>query len=568
MRTVRAKLIAVVLVCLVPAITAAVLRAQEAQSDLIDQVHRRVKYAQRGVLSELSDDTAVSRLALTLATHDGRLWRALHGGDLAGIQKVVAELKAIDTDTVIVVADAAGQPLAVSDPSRAPSSLLAAASPPLAALWSGEEVVAFLPLKLSGKPGYSLVVAEPVKSKAGVLGALALITPMDPDYLQHIADKLGTDLALKVNDTLVAASPGHPSPNLEAHHGGGRTVRKGDRWFALSTFAPAPLQADGQLVEVTASRDVTELRAEAWRDLRTTLLELGAALVLALAFALWVSQRISNAVKKIGDAAASVRGGAYVEVEDVRTRDELGRLALDFNQMVQGLRERDRLKETFGKYVTRQVADRILDGNVRLGGETLPVTVLFSDIRSFTSISEKMEPKALLDFLNVYFSGMVESVMKHEGVVDKFIGDAIMAVFGAPEPRPSDPINAVKAALEMRERLLRVNEGFRARGLPEIRSGIGLHTGQVVAGNMGHIDRMEYTVIGDTVNLASRLESLTKELHVDVILSETTYEAVRDEVEAEPLQELQVKGREQPVRVYRLVGLRAPQQKPASDRVA
>jgi adenylate cyclase len=167
-----------------------------------------------------------------------------------------------------------------------------------------------------------------------------------------------------------------------------------------------------------------------------------------------------------------------------------------------------------------------------------------------------MPPRDLLDFLNVYFSGMVESVMSHDGVVDKFIGDAIMAVFGAPVPQPGDALNAIKAALEMRARLVKMNEGFRARGLPEIRTGIGLHTGEVVAGNMGHVDRLEYTVIGDAVNLASRLEGMTKELGADVLLSEDLYKKVSDSVDAEPLHRIHVKGREQDVMVYRLKGLR------------
>ena len=157
--------------------------------------------------------------------------------------------------------------------------------------------------------------------------------------------------------------------------------------------------------------------------------------------------------------------------------------------------------------MTRQVADHLLKGNVNLGGELVPVTVLFSDIRSFTSISETMPPRALLDFLNEYFSGMVESVMMHDGVVDKFIGDAIMAVFGAPVPRPGRRAQRRQGrARDARRASLKMNEGFRARGLPELRTGIGLHTGEVVAGNMGHAKRMEYTVIGDAVNLASRLE--------------------------------------------------------------
>jgi adenylate cyclase len=245
-----------------------------------------------------------------------------------------------------------------------------------------------------------------------------------------------------------------------------------------------------------------------------------------------------------------------VNAPAIRTGDELESLAEHFNAMVQGLKERDRLRETFGRYVTRQVADHLMKGNLNLGGELVPVTVLFSDIRSFTSISERMEPPALLDFLNEYFSGMVESVMNHHGVVDKFIGDAIMAVFGAPVPQADDPLQAVKAALEMRTRLAKINENFKSRGLPEIRTGIGLHSGQVVAGNMGHVERMEYTVIGDTVNLASRLEGMTKELQCDVILSEDLYQQVEADVLAEPLQRIKVKGRDQDVMVYRLLGLK------------
>jgi adenylate cyclase len=244
-------------------------------------------------------------------------------------------------------------------------------------------------------------------------------------------------------------------------------------------------------------------------------------------------------------------------VPPIDTKDELARLGEDFNQMVQGLKERDRLRETFGRYVTRQVADHLMKGNVNLGGELVPVTVLFSDIRSFSTISETMDPRAVLDFLNEYFAGMVESVLHHHGVVDKFIGDAIMAVFGAPVPEPDDALNAIRAALEMRERLEQINATFQARGLPEIRAGIGLHSGQVVAGNMGHVERMEYTVIGDAVNLASRLEGMTKELACDVILSEDLYSQVKDAVDAEPLKRIKVKGRDQDVMVYRLVGLKA-----------
>jgi adenylate cyclase len=169
-----------------------------------------------------------------------------------------------------------------------------------------------------------------------------------------------------------------------------------------------------------------------------------------------------------------------------------------------------------------------------------------------------MPPRDLLNFLNEYFSGMVESVLHHHGVVDKFIGDAIMAVFGAPTPEPDDPLHAVRAALAMRERLTEINKNFVSRGLPEIRTGIGLHSGQVVAGNMGHSERMEYTVIGDAVNLASRLEGMTKELACDIVMSEDLYLQVKGSVTAEPLRLIKVKGSDQEVMVYKLLGLKEP----------
>jgi len=196
-----------------------------------------------------------------------------------------------------------------------------------------------------------------------------------------------------------------------------------------------------------------------------------------------------------------------------------------------------------------------LSGKVQLGGETLPVTILFTDIRSFTTISEKMGAQAIVGLLNEYFSEMVSIVIQEDGVVDKYIGDAIMAVFGAPIPKPDDPVHAVRAAVRMRQALTNLNERLKARGAASLRTGIGIHTGEVVAGNIGSEKRMEYTVIGDPVNVASRLESSTKELGVNILISEDTYQRTKDLVVARPVKELTVKGRVKPVMTYELLGL-------------
>jgi len=223
--------------------------------------------------------------------------------------------------------------------------------------------------------------------------------------------------------------------------------------------------------------------------------------------------------------------------------------------MVDGLKERDKLRTTFGKYVTSAVVDHLMSGKVELGGATIPVTILFTDIRSFTTISEKMDAQALVGLLNEYFTDMVGIVMQEDGVVDKYIGDAIMAVFGAPVPKKDDAIHAVRAAVRMRQALAVLNERLKERGIAPLRTGIGIHTGEVVAGNIGSEKRMEYTVIGDAVNLASRLESSTKDLGVNILISEDTYELVKDEVQAKPVREITVKGRLKPVMTYEVFGL-------------
>jgi len=193
---------------------------------------------------------------------------------------------------------------------------------------------------------------------------------------------------------------------------------------------------------------------------------------------------------------------------------------------------------------------------VALGGESLKVTILFTDIRSFATISERMDPQQLEGLLNEYFTEMVAIVMQEDGVVDKYIGDAIMAVFGAPVPNPQDAVHAVRAAVRMRGALESLNLRLVERGIPALRTGIGIHTGEVVAGNIGSEKRMEYTVIGDPVNVASRLETSTKDLGVDVLISQDTFELTKDIIETRPVREILVKGRAQSVMTYEVLGLR------------
>ncbi len=280
----------------------------------------------------------------------------------------------------------------------------------------------------------------------------------------------------------------------------------------------------------------------------------GAMLGLGILITIVMVTLMVRPVNKLAEAAQRIgQGNLEVQVK-IRTHDELQDLAYSFNGMVKGLKDRDRIRNTFGRYVTKQVAEAILDGRLQLEGERKKATILLSDIRSFTSISEKIEPEEVVDFLNRYFNIMVDVVVKYEGRLDKFIGDAILAVFGDAMPHEDDARRAVLTALEMRERLTKFNVERQHEGKEPLRIGIAVHTGEVVAGNIGSEHKTEYTVVGDTVNLTSRMESLNKEFHTDILISESTYQEVKDLVEVQELSEVPIRGKEKLVKLYALKG--------------
>ncbi len=213
-----------------------------------------------------------------------------------------------------------------------------------------------------------------------------------------------------------------------------------------------------------------------------------------------------------------------------------------------------RMRSTMSRYLPSEVADQLLrDGGEALGGSLQEATVLFSDIRSFTTISEKIGAQETVQMLNDYFGVMVDVISDHHGILDKFIGDAIMAVFGAPLPSEHDADNAVTAAVEMLRALDRLNDQRAVVNKPKIRIGIGLNTGEVLSGNIGSSKRMDYTVIGDAVNLAARLESATKGYRAQLLISEFTASKIKRSHELREVDLLRVKGKQQPVRVYEVV---------------
>ena len=208
--------------------------------------------------------------------------------------------------------------------------------------------------------------------------------------------------------------------------------------------------------------------------------------------------------------------------------------------------------------MTPGVAERVmaLGDDVLMVGERKDVTVLFSDIRGFTTLTENWEASDVVSLLNDYFETMVEAVFNYEGTLDKFIGDTLMAVFGAPLPLQNHAWAAVQSALDMRHRLAKFNRNRANDSLPEIRIGIGIGSGEVISGNIGSQRKMEYTVIGDSVNLSSRLEVITKEYGCDIVLSENTYELCKDKIWARELDRTRVKGMAMPVNIYQLIDTR------------
>ena len=228
------------------------------------------------------------------------------------------------------------------------------------------------------------------------------------------------------------------------------------------------------------------------------------------------------------------------------------------------LREQQRVRRTLERYVSRDVVREILDNPATflnsLVGERRSITVLFSDIRSFTTMTESADPNALVAQLNEYFNEMVGIVFAHEGTLDKFIGDAVMAHWGSivTAGAETDARRAVTTALEMRTALARLNAGWKTRGVPELAVGFGVNHGDVIVGNLGCEAKMEVSVLGDAVNLGSRIEGLTKEYGIDLCLGETVAPLVREAFILRPVDLILVKGKTQPVEVFTVLGVRAP----------
>ncbi len=267
-----------------------------------------------------------------------------------------------------------------------------------------------------------------------------------------------------------------------------------------------------------------------------------------------VSRSIVEPLEDMLRVVEKVRKGDYESRVRVVSNDEIGTLGDSTNTMIEGLAEREVIRSTFGRYVSPEIRDEILSGRIPLEGEIREATVLFADLRNFTPFVESRPPEEAVKIINGYFKAMDKAIRHHNGLVLQFIGDEIEAVFGVPLPLADHAGAAARAALEMRIELEKFNKIVAQEGLKPIRHGIGLNTGMVLAGNIGSPDRLTYSLVGDTVNVASRIQDLTKDFDHDILLSNTTCQRLEQKFTVRELPPARVKGKQTPLTIYALLG--------------
>lgn len=371
-------------------------------------------------------------------------------------------------------------------------------------------------------------------------------TGIDVTFLDHEGQALATTLSALSANSLMSALPQdrEMAKTIEL------PLANDTALIQMRRLSAGQDRSATLLLQYSLDEKLRPARVLHWTILGITL----GSLVLAFIIAQVFSQRLAKPiVELVGHTRRIARGDYSIRNKSYRN-DELGRLSEAFDQMASGLDERERIRVAFGKAVSPEIARQLLRDGAKLGGEERQVTILFADLRGFTSLSEKLTPQELITLLNRYLDRMVAVIDRHGGTIDKFIGDSIMALFGAPGEQPDAADRALAAALEMQRALAELNRELAAEGRPPLGIGIGINTARVVAGNMGSHSRLNYTVVGDGVNVASRLQSLTRttEYRTDLITSAATLAALQSPAtfRSRSLGSVQVKGRAEPVEIF------------------
>ena len=331
---------------------------------------------------------------------------------------------------------------------------------------------------------------------------------------------------------------------------------------SLGSYKKIPTGRLGIITEVSESIAFEAIYIIQRRNIYLMIMVLSLAVLIVYFF----SKTLTFPVRSLVVATKMIESGKFNIDLKAKAKDEIGVLTNAFVEMGRGLEEKERMKDAFGRFVNQEIAEMAMKNEIQLGGEIKPATIFFSDIRSFTAISEKLTPSEVVEFLNEYMTLMVQCVNDNHGFVDKYIGDAIMAVWGTPISHGNDAENAINGALKMRTALMKFNLDRGSEKKPIIRIGCGINTGDVLAGQIGSNERMEYTVIGDAVNLASRIEGLNKPMGTDVLISDNTLQTVEGIYDIVPMNKIKVKGKSQPQQIYAVLGRLDDDSRPRSLR--
>jgi adenylate cyclase len=411
------------------------------------------------------------------------------------------------------------------------------------------------------------LVAVPVFAP-DVIGFMLLGEAVDDKFAARLKGSTGTDVSFLTQERVFASSWSQGRRDGAIPSSEARSTLLASHARTTSTFTAADERFQSLIVPVDShltkplfvlmQRSYDEALAPL-RALQRRIVIIGTAGLLgALLIGVGLAAGIIAPLQGLVAGMREVLRGNLQYRSPIERHDELGFIAKSFNEMIDGLEERELIRDTFGRFVSHDVAEAVLTGRVPLQGERREVSILFQDIRGFTSLSERLDPAVLLRLLNQFFTEVVAAVEAEGGVVKQFLGDGVMALFGAPQPYPDHAERAVRAALGIVDRLKGLNETLAQQGIGPLEIGVGIHSGMVVAGLIGPDNRIEYGVVGDAVNLASRVESLTREMQATILVSRDISAQLGPVFTLGRTASLPVKGKSQPVEVVEVLSLCQP----------